>query len=273
MNSLVVVCRYSESKLSWIDKVNKNVLLYNKGNDNISQTNNQKVINIPNIGFEEYAYLKYIIDYYDNLADTVYFTQADPFTHSPDFLRLVNLPTYDIENIQPLSLQWGGASPGDHFIKTTKNLWIQSGKIFVTFYNAKLERYYLPLDKFIYSNIFNGVYRFFIDYYFKKDVDVRKNIFDILQIKPRSFGNKHMTPMCPGAIFSVSKEIIQKHSKQYYEYLLNQSIEISKINPKLFAIMMEFAWLELFGYNPPEELYKNENFETNNKEGLCQLET
>ena len=273
MSSLLVICRYKENKLTWFYKINKDIIIYNKGDDNISYIKNQRIINIDNIGCEEYVYLKFIIDYYDRLPDTIYFSQANPFDHSPDFINLVNLDTSKLQQTQPLSLYYNKFIPGNKYIDIAKCLHIEGNRIFVGFYNGRMQRYFLPLDKFLYSYGQKGVYDLIYNLYNKTNKDIRKCIFDDLRIKPRNFNNKEMSPICHGAIFAVSKEIIRQYPIEYYKYLLQRSIDISKNDGKLFAIVMEFAWLELFKYNPPLELYTNENIETDNKEGLRKLET
>jgi hypothetical protein len=90
----LVISRYNEN-IKWVEKLNENYVVYNKGNF-LKNSNN-----VPNIGRESETYLKYIIQYYYNLPEIIIFTQANPFDHCPEFLN-------NIKNI--------------HHIKNFKNL-------------------------------------------------------------------------------------------------------------------------------------------------------
>lgn len=74
----LVVARYNED-LSWLEKFqDKNVYIYNKGNDEI-----QDSIKLPNIGREAHTYLTHIINNYDKLDDITIFSQGNP-DHASD---------------------------------------------------------------------------------------------------------------------------------------------------------------------------------------------
>lgn len=80
MSAVLVVARYNEN-LDWIQHVPIPSIVYNKG----SYIPNTKPL--PNIGREAHTYLSFIVDYYDDLPDKVFFTQGNPFPHSPQFLQ------------------------------------------------------------------------------------------------------------------------------------------------------------------------------------------
>jgi len=82
MSAVLVVARYTEN-LDWLQHVSIPTVIYNKG----PYLPNSHVL--PNVGREAHTYLSFIIDHYDNLPDKVFFTQGDPFPHSPDFFRLL----------------------------------------------------------------------------------------------------------------------------------------------------------------------------------------
>ena len=94
MFSCIVISRFNEN-IDWINKIiNKKwinqIIIYNKGPHNLEHFTNPKIkiLNVENIGREGYTYLDFIISNYDNLHDELWFIQADPFIHSPDFLNL-----------------------------------------------------------------------------------------------------------------------------------------------------------------------------------------
>ena len=102
----LVVARYNEN-IEWINKVahlfNK-VYLYNKGTQiKMSLKSNVLIYVLPNHGRESNTYLTHIINNYNTLGDRIIFTQANPFDHSPDFIKLMSL-WKKFDKIQPLTL-------------------------------------------------------------------------------------------------------------------------------------------------------------------------
>ena len=84
VDKTLVIARYSED-LSWIDNVNCQYLIYNKGLPlDISS------ISTTNIGRESETYLRYIKDNYHNLPNIIIFAQGNPFDHCADFINKVN---------------------------------------------------------------------------------------------------------------------------------------------------------------------------------------
>lgn len=85
MRLVVVICHHSQD-LEWTNKLEHPYVVYNK-----NQRNNGKFdFDLPNYGFDTIAYVKYIIDNYENLPDFVCFSQDDPFFHCTKFLEKVN---------------------------------------------------------------------------------------------------------------------------------------------------------------------------------------
>ena len=69
----LVVARYNDD-LEWLnDFQDKNLYVYNKGNDTVNNS-----VKLPNIGREAHTYLTHIINNYDNLDDVTIFTQGNP---------------------------------------------------------------------------------------------------------------------------------------------------------------------------------------------------
>ncbi len=107
MNS-VVIARYSES-LDWITKIpdDFDVIIYNKGEKILSKEvidRATEIIERPNVGRESETYLHHMTKVKGDQDFTVY-SQGDPFTHSPDFINLLE-NWHDWKPVQALSWQW-----------------------------------------------------------------------------------------------------------------------------------------------------------------------
>lgn len=91
----IVVSRCYEN-IEWTKQL-PNVIIFNKGEDNIDEYN---PIKLPNIGREGHTYYKYIYDNYDNLEDYTVFTQGHPFDHCGEQFvdnvkKIMQDPNYD----------------------------------------------------------------------------------------------------------------------------------------------------------------------------------
>ncbi|MGA1803738.1 hypothetical protein [Rhizobium sp. HT1-10] len=108
MNS-VVLARYNES-LDWILDIpdDFDIVIYNKGEpidhpDVIRRA--AEIIDRPNVGRESETYLHHMMTKVgDDQGFTVY-SQGDPHTHSPDFIKLLQ-NWRDWKKVQPLSWCW-----------------------------------------------------------------------------------------------------------------------------------------------------------------------
>jgi len=85
-----LVISHCYEDLKWLKKVKIPYTIYSKG-----KTAPQEAIKLPNIGREAHTYLTHVISQYPNFPDITYFTQANPFDHSPDILARLNLPYWD----------------------------------------------------------------------------------------------------------------------------------------------------------------------------------
>lgn len=102
MNKLtVVLARYKED-VSWLDKLNHDFCIVNKGPDDINEKYKDKILKIPykERGREAQGYVSYIIENYDNLPDYLVFTQANPFDHCPPFLDIINNFKFDVDYLR-----------------------------------------------------------------------------------------------------------------------------------------------------------------------------
>jgi len=96
----LVVAKYKEG-IDWIYDLKDEfeIVVYNKDNDlsvdSLSFEKREYVVNgikwidLPNIGREAQTYLFHIIENYGNTRDLEFFTQGNPFDHSPDFLNKI----------------------------------------------------------------------------------------------------------------------------------------------------------------------------------------
>ena len=74
----IVVAHYNED-LEWLTPFDKDsLIIYSKGELSTVDCI-QKVL--PNVGREAHTYLTYILEYYDNLPDVVFFTQGKITDH------------------------------------------------------------------------------------------------------------------------------------------------------------------------------------------------
>jgi hypothetical protein len=92
MRKMVVVARYNEN-ITWLNEINCEYVIYNKGNDNIDH-NYKK---LENIGREPHTYITYILENYNNLPDVVCFVQGNPFDHCNNIVSKINNFNSDIE--------------------------------------------------------------------------------------------------------------------------------------------------------------------------------
>lgn len=87
-NIKIVVSRFNEN-ITWVKNFNQNnVIIYNKGQNDINLDYN--IIKLQNVGREGHTYYKFISDNYDNLPDFVIFLQGFPFDHSPNIINVIN---------------------------------------------------------------------------------------------------------------------------------------------------------------------------------------
>lgn len=87
----IVVARYQED-ISWLKEFLPNVIIQNKGDLSTIPSEFLEYTNtLPNVGLDQYCFLRYIIDNYQNLPDTLIFTQGsikehiDSFDPDPNF--------------------------------------------------------------------------------------------------------------------------------------------------------------------------------------------
>ncbi|MCO5733011.1 hypothetical protein [Rhizobium sp. SSA_523] len=105
----IILARYLES-VDWIVDVPDDfeVIIYNKGDAITSPSVIRKaarIIGRPNVGRESETYLHHMLTEVKDDSDFTVYAQADPFTHSPDFLELLSVWRH-WDDLQPLSWCW-----------------------------------------------------------------------------------------------------------------------------------------------------------------------
>ena len=242
MDNCIVVSRYSEN-LDWINELLENtwickVIVYNKGSDDIHFDNEKvEIIKIPNIGREGETYLRYIIDNYDTLPARVWFTQGNPFEHSPDYLGLMkksSVEKYDPE-FQSLSQYW----KKDFHLKHNHDPVASN----INGYGFKLYRissktYQLKDPEYFFDEGVNYLVKEFTKNY---GPDPSKEFFKKIGIK-RPRGD---IDFCFSAIFSVTRESIKRNSRESYVLLKQELIRFNEHGGSN-GYALERLWCYLF---------------------------
>ena len=81
MNNLTIICSRFNEDIHWTKPFIKNLLVYNKGLENINYIPKSNILNLPNCGREGGSYLHFIINNYDSLPEHMLFIQGHPFDH------------------------------------------------------------------------------------------------------------------------------------------------------------------------------------------------
>jgi hypothetical protein len=98
--SHIVYTRYKEPDMSLllsplVNKKNLHIFIYNKGNDIPygipNDAKNIKIINIPNLGWDAYAYLYHVINNYHNLPDYIYSLHASVQYLPYKYVKYINI--------------------------------------------------------------------------------------------------------------------------------------------------------------------------------------
>jgi hypothetical protein len=254
--TLLVICRFNEN-LDWLSNCKYKYLVYNKNDTPIDTIPISSQISCPNIGREEYIYLKFIVDHYSNLPDITIFSQGDPFVHSPNFLQII-ANTSNFEDVQPLTNGYSPYNPGAIFTDYTNTFLILNDIPYhVGLFNKKLDYYDITTGEYLEG--WRGGHHVFSHLFNDQNLDFRKKLGEVTQFPIKDTGGLEATPICFSAIFAVRKNKILSNPLDYYKFLLYQSefFHNNYANKFMFgfAHMMEFFWLELFRYDTPQALY------------------
>lgn len=236
----VVVSRYNEDP-SWLKKLvyyDCVVFLYNKGGPiSTSLPPNVSVLNIENIGYEDYAYVAHVMRYYEYYKynnTKVVFAQCG-IDHCPDILDfLKNVPDYgkysSFCQSMGMSEAWGGetgATPACEMMPVVRNMTdIGGGKEYVDAYVEHM-RISTRGDQ---DEPDVDLYKYYCDY------------FQVPQLRRPVFS--------PCAIFIVPSCKITKQNESTYSHIKSHIEHVHKdsnpIMSKIFASIMERLWYTLF---------------------------
>lgn len=212
---LVIVVSHWYEDLNWLKNSPWKVILCDKnGSAESPFTPDEKCTLGINKGREASSYLKYIIEYYDNLPDHIAFLHG----HEDS---------------------WHQKYPGH---------------LFDAIRNARISEYdYISLNNSIdIKTRFNFCDFYTMDPELKGHVDAQPETFQLFERYWDIFQPILKTEVCPhyfrfncGAQFIVSRTAIKKHSKSSYKtllkYLLNEN------NDYMPAVTLEYIWGVLFG--------------------------
>jgi hypothetical protein len=232
-NTSLVCCRFEEN-IDWIRDLPSQlpIYLYNKGDKlNLEKHDNiQQYHRIANMGRESEVYLRFIYDNYDNLSDTVIFTQADPFVHHTEFLYLINNldETHKEYKIIPLTYRWNDKLPPSHIVSEYSD----------SFYLQNMSRFTLAPINFIDEGIQRYCLKYLIHHpELKMGDDLIKHFCNLIGLQDDGSDHKFFYSSC----FSVRKDAILQHTKQFY---LNCYVRLSD-NP-FYGHMFERVWYKMF---------------------------
>ena len=222
----IVIARYDED-LNWIlnnTKYSQMTTVYNKGQNNIDES--LKTISINNVGRESHTYLYHIINNWDNLADRTVFFQGggpsfgykgakngghmfsnyyfDDYINSKNELEMI-ITSRVSSDLNRVSIRNGY----DKQINMHRPISILPNT------NYDKNDYWLKWNNFI------G---------FKKFLDNKRNEqnakHNLISFWNTHISTTHQLPpilmYAQGAQFSITRDLIKKNSKQYYENLIKE---------------------------------------------------
>lgn len=221
MNYKFIFARYNES-IDWIYNypfIANHSIIYNKGGhlpkNNNFQTEIYNISNNPNYGRESDTYLYHIIENYDSLNNYLFFSQADPFDHSPEFIDIVK---YLIDNnlykaYQPLSCGWKITQrvPPIENVIYDKREYINNYRI----YMETVEQRLYPIG-YTDNGILPTLQHFRSKHQIHNSYDTLKTIYSILKLDVPYCG---LLKFNYGGIFGTNKEQILKNTIDYFKYL------------------------------------------------------
>jgi len=245
MFSCIVISRFNEN-IDWINKILykkwiNQIIIYNKGQHNLEHLTNPKIkiLNVENIGREGYTYLDYIISNYDNLHKEIWFIQANPFIHSPDFLNFLNLNIklkYN-KNFQNLTCKYINNYPLNEHLTTAYN--INNNRTSIFYFNK------INLDivghNYGTREEMSKNYENETGFITKHNYGIYDNLCDRLKIKRPNLIMVHTVSAC----FYVHKNIILRHKKEVYQELRNYLVELNSQGGARGYILERF-WHYLF---------------------------
>lgn len=89
MNNSVVIARFNEN-LDWVSDLTWDYFIYNKG-----ESLEKEYKSIPNTGREGETYIRFILEFYNELPEYVAFVQGDPLAHCSNLVSRINNAVLD----------------------------------------------------------------------------------------------------------------------------------------------------------------------------------
>jgi hypothetical protein len=88
MNTELIISLYDKN-ISWISKINSDVkiIIYRKGN---LTTHPKEILLENNVGRDVHTFFNHLYKNYDELSDTIFFSQDYPFDHVENYIELIN---------------------------------------------------------------------------------------------------------------------------------------------------------------------------------------
>ena len=215
----LVVARYNES-VDWLNEIDAskyNILLYNKGVDNVEL----QTAKLENYGREAQTYLHYITTNYNTIPNGVIFLQGDPFPHCYSIEMLSNTPIYG-EKIKIVE-------------SVHANRYIPSHKNLINFLNT-----YSFTDEI---QEFGAMHQDF------GYIEERELLKDLLSIGERKIIAD--AAFVQGAQFYIPKKFITNKPLTFWEKLLSYNTPNNNIIcSNTIGYVLERTWLEIFKYEP-----------------------
>lgn len=157
---------------------------------------------LSNVGRESHTYLVHIIQHYDTLTDVVYFTQAEPIDHCPDYVTLINA---NVGKVLPFSMLGDRHTIRDHNVSQYEKNFpgIQAGfhRTFKHLFYANTSKDDNEMDEKVTNDEEKE----------KKDFKPKVSYQEMMRKTDRIV-------FTPGALFAVKKEQILKRPKAFYEH-------------------------------------------------------
>lgn len=271
-DNCIVVSRFNENvdwlmkviyKYAWIQKI----IIYNKGIDDISSIikNCKKIqiIKTINIGRESETYLRYIIDNYYNLPDYIWFIQADPFCHSPDFIELLSINSiecYVHQDFQSLTWRYDANLPKN--IEADKRFYINNNRV-INYYIDSTSQQTVEAHSF-----FDYMHAEKVNYLNNKTPNPYNNYLQYMCGESKIPLPKKIITYCWSACFFVRQNSIIKNKINTYIKL--RQILLSEDNQGgLQGYILERLWHYIFthtSYNNIAGIHKSINW---NYSHLC----
>jgi hypothetical protein len=244
----LVIARHNED-VQWVTPYNDIACIYNKGRDNIKGVVD-RIVPLENIGREGHTYLYHIIDNYDKLTEKTIFLQGDPFTHNNTILY--GIDNYDrMDALQPMGLVYireRNIPPPDVLEKNTKRTpyGLHYSVLKITD-NCEYHTDNAFKDKGLEDLVVNykRTYRFNDRIKYRlPEISIVSNFLNRCKLE-----KKRLTvyPMTFCALFSVSKDIIQRNSIEAY-FNISSELTDKHMQGGENGYVLERLWLHIFDY-------------------------